>query len=187
MTMGLPALGEALFRVLSTGDADLAAEVVHPRNTNRESSIAPPAASLPGPRGTLASGVWMRSAFSDLRFPVSGVLHDENRVWVRLRMRGTHTGPFVRYKDGKLDQAVPPTGREIDFEQLHLLDVRDGRVFHHEAVRDDIGMLGQLGVFPPSPAVGLRVAAWRVSGRATRAAAEIAAAAARAAEDFRER
>lgn len=181
MAMNHAELGEALFRILETGDADLAVEVVHPDNHNREASVAPTACSLPGPRGTLASGAWMRSAFSGLRFPVSAVVCDGDRVWVRLRMQGTQTGPFVRFREGKLDQAIPPTGKDIDFEQVHMLDVKDGKVIRHEALRDDIAMLGQLGVFPPSPAVGGKMLAWKASGRAARAAAEVTAAAARAA------
>ncbi|MER7867760.1 ester cyclase [Streptomyces cellulosae] len=86
---------------------------------------------------------------------------DGDRVWVRLRMRGRHTGPFVRYREVRLDQAVPPTGREIDCEQIHVLALREGRVVGHEAVRDDVTMLRQLGVFPPSPAVAPRMAAWK--------------------------
>ncbi|WP_329454583.1 ester cyclase [Streptomyces sp. NBC_01497] len=180
MTINPTDLGEALFRVLQTGDRDLAVEVVHQDNHNREASVAPRACSVPGPAGTLASGAWMRSAFSDLRFPVSASVHDGDRVWVRLRMQGTHTGPFVRFHDGRLDQAVPPTGRDIDFEQVHMLDLKDGQVIRHEAVRDDIAMLGQLGVFPPSPAVGLRMLAWKATGRAARAAEAVSAEAARA-------
>ncbi|MEV6024602.1 ester cyclase [Streptomyces sp. NPDC052036] len=123
----------------------------------------------------------MRSAFSDLRLPVLGVAGNDDQVWVRLRMQGRHTGPFVRFRDGRLDQAIPPTGREIDVEQVHLLDVREGKVVRHEAIRDDITMLGQLGVFPPAPATAVRMLAWRMSGRATRAAAEVAKLAADAA------
>lgn len=94
----------------------------------------------------------MRSAFSDLRFPILGVARNDQQIWVRLRMQGRHTGPFVRFKDEALDQAIPPTGRAIDFEQIHVLDLCDGKVIRHEAVRDDITMLGQLGVFPrPRP------------------------------------
>ncbi|MGR6968405.1 hypothetical protein ACU639_02155 [Streptomyces cynarae] len=47
-------------------------------------------------------------------------------------------------------------------------------------MRDDITMLGQLGVFPPSPAVALRMLAWRVTGRAARAATSVTAQAAEA-------
>jgi predicted ester cyclase len=178
-------LADGLFRVLATGDPALALEVVHEDFRNREAAVAPQACALRGPAGTLASGAWMRYAFSDLRFPLLGVARNDDQVWVRLRMQGRHTGAFVRFRDGALDQAVPPTGREIDYEQIHVLDVRDGKVVGHEAVRDDITMLGQLGVFPPAPPTALRMLAWRVTGRAARAAADVAAEAAEAAASLK--
>jgi predicted ester cyclase len=174
-------LGSGLFHILETGDPILAAEVVGESNVNREAAVAPAACHIPGPAGTLASGAWMRSAFSDLRFSFLGFAEAEDQVWVRLRMQGRHTGPFVRFREGKLDQAIPPTGHDVDFEQVHLLTLQDGQVVRHEAVRDDVTMLGQLGVFPPAPATMLRMIAWRVSGRASRAAAEVTALAAEAA------
>ncbi|MFG2789739.1 ester cyclase [Streptomyces sp. NPDC048419] len=167
-------LAHGLFRILETGDPALAAEVVHEEFRNRESAVSPAACALAGPAGVLASSAWMRFAFSDLRFPVLGVAHNDRQVWIRLRMQGRHTGPFVRFRDGALDQAVPPTGRAVDCEQIHVLDLRDGKVAGHEAVRDDIGMLGQLGVFPPAPATALRMLAWKVTGRAGRAATQVA-------------
>jgi predicted ester cyclase len=185
MGMDATELADGLFRVLATGDPVLALDVVHEDFRNREAAVAPPACALPGPAGTLASGAWMRYAFSDLRFPVLGVARNDDQVWVRLRMRGRHTGAFVRFRDGALDQAVPPTGREIDYEQIHVLDVRDGKVVGHEAVRDDITMLGQLGVFPPAPPTASRMLAWRVTGRAARAAAQVTAEAAEAAASLK--
>ena len=181
--MGMDAtdLAHGLFRVLETGDPALAAEVVHDDFHNREAAVSPTACALPGPAGVLASGAWMRFAFSGLTFPVLGIARDDEHVWVRLRMQGRHTGPFVRFRDGALDQAIPPTGRDIDFEQIHVLELRDGKVVGHEAVRDDMTMLGQLGVFPPAPATALRMVAWRVSGRATRAATDVTAKAVEAA------
>ncbi len=174
-------LARGLFRVLETGDPALAAEVVHDRFANREAAVAPAACSLSGPAGVLASSAWLRSAYEDLRLPIDAMAEDGDRVWVRLRMQGRHTGPFVRYRDGRLDQAVPPTGREIDCEQIHVLDLHEGKVVRHEAVRDDVTMLQQLGVFPPSPSVALRMAAWKVGGRAARAAEEVTRRAAEAA------
>ncbi|MEU3187650.1 ester cyclase [Streptomyces sp. NPDC006923] len=179
--MDANALASGLFRILETGDPALAAEVVSESNHNREAAVSPAACRIPGPAGTLASSAWMRYAFTDLRFPLLGIAEGKDQIWVRLRMQGRHTGPFVRFREGKLDQAIPPTGREIDFEQVHVLDVRNGQVTGHEAVRDDITMLGQLGVFPPAPATVARILAWRVSGRAARAAAEVTARAAEAA------
>ncbi|MFF1519538.1 ester cyclase [Streptomyces sp. NPDC058305] len=181
--MGLDSaeLGRGLFRVLETGDWELAAEVVHEDFRNREAAVSPTACSMPGPAGVLASGAWMRSAFSDLRFTVIAIAHERDHVWVRLRMQGRHTGPFVRFANGALDQVVPPTGRKIDFEQIHVLGLSDGKVISHEAVRDDVTMLGQLEVFPPKPARLLRMIGWRLSGRATRAASQVSTAAAEAA------
>jgi predicted ester cyclase len=181
--MGIDTLGLAhgLFRVLETGDPELAAEVVHLDFSNREAAVAPKACNLRGPAGVLASSAWMRYAFTDLHFPITETARNDSQVWVRLRMRGTHTGPFVRFRDGALDQAIPPTGRDVDFEQIHVLELRDNQVISHEAVRDDITMLGQLGVFPPNPGVGLHMIGWKLTGRAARAAADVSAAAADAA------
>ncbi|MFF0290759.1 ester cyclase [Streptomyces sp. NPDC005262] len=174
MGMDTAELAHGLFRILETGDPVLTADVVGEDFHNREAAVSPPACAIPGPAGVLASGAWMRSAFSDLRFPILGVARTDDQIWVRLRMQGRHTGPFVRFKDEVFDQAIPPTGRRIDFEQIHVLDIRDGKVIRHEAVRDDITMLGQLGVFPPAPATALRMLAWRMTGRAARAAAQVA-------------
>ncbi|MFJ9696510.1 ester cyclase [Kitasatospora sp. NPDC101183] len=180
--MGITAEDAArgLFTVLATGDAALAARVVHPEFVNREAVVSPAASSIPGPAGVLASGAWLRAAFSDLAFPVSGVVHEGDQVWIRLRMVGRHTGPFVRYRDGRLDQAIPPTGVEIDTDQVHVLRLRDGKVLRHEAVRDDLTLFGQLGLVPPGPVARL-VEEWRADGRAAEAADRIAESADRAA------
>lgn len=174
-------VAQNVFRVLETGDPVLARETAGPTFHNREASVAPAACSEAGPAGILASSAWMRFAFSNLRFVITGSSHSENQVWLRLRMQGTHTGAFVQFNDGVLAQAVPPTGKAIDFEQIHVLTLEDGLVVGHEAVRDDITMLGQLGVFPPSPAVGLTMLGWKLSGKAQRAAADVSRAAEEAA------
>jgi predicted ester cyclase len=47
---------------------------------------------------------------------------------------------------------IPPSGRHISVEQVHWLHVdEDGKIAEHWAVRDDLGMMRQLGVIP-SPA-----------------------------------
>ncbi|MGQ5640481.1 MULTISPECIES: ester cyclase [unclassified Streptomyces] len=183
ITMGIPAaaLGHALFQTLETGDSALAAEVVHEQFHNREAAVSPPACRIAGPAGVLASSAWMRYAFTDLRLPIDEVLADDSQVWVRLHMKGRHTGAFVRFKGEDVDQVVPPTGREIDFEQIHVLDLHDGKVIRHRAVRDDITMLGQLGFFPPGPVAAVSMLSWRITGRAARAASEVTQRAAEAA------
>jgi ketosteroid isomerase-like protein len=174
----------SLFKVIETGDPALATKVVGADFHNREASSSPVACALPGPAGALATSAWMRAAFTGLRFPVldTGTDDERGQVFLRVRMQGRHTGPFVIFRNGKLDKIMPPTGRELDYEQIHVLAVRDGKVVRHEAVRDDMAMLGQLGVFPPTPAMAARLAAWKLTGRDRRAAAAVSALSARAAE-----
>jgi predicted ester cyclase len=183
MASNAAASARSIFKVLETGDPALAAEVVGPDFSNREAFNSPVACAIPGPAGVLASGAWMRSAFSGLRFPVidTGLDDERGQVFVRVRMQGRHTGPFVLFRDEKLDKIIPPTGRQLDYEHIHVLTVRDGQVVRHEAVRDDLTMLGQLGVFPPTPAMAARLAAWKLTGRDRRAAAAVSAQAAEAA------
>lgn len=170
-----------IFRVLETGDTSLAYETADPSFQNREASVSPSACSMPGAAGLLASSAWMRSAFPDLGFVVVDSAEQEGQVFVRVRMQGTQTAPFVQYTKGELAQIVPPTGKRIDFEQIHVFHVADGKVLDHSAVRDDITMLGQLGVFPPTPAFGMSTLMWKVSGKAKRAARTVSDEALRAA------
>src|SRR5690349_4708407 len=130
----------SLFKVIETGDPALAVEVVGVDFHNREASNSPTACAIPGPAGVLASSAWMRSAFTDLRFPVldTAVDDESGQVFVRVHMQGRHTGPFVLFRNGKLDKILLPTGREMDYEQIHILAVREGKVVGHEAVRDDL-------------------------------------------------
>jgi hypothetical protein len=67
--------------------------------------------------------------------------------------------------------------------QFHLHRLRGDEIIGHSAVRDDLGMLTQIGAFPPDPRLLARALAWRLTGRAARAGQDaIARAAAAAAE-----
>ncbi|WP_422741972.1 ester cyclase [Mycobacterium sp. WMMD1722] len=166
--------------MLETQDRHLAERIVAPDNDNRTATASPPACRIPGPAGALASSAWLRLAFPDLSFVHCASAAHQGMVWLRVRMRGTHTGPFVRYAEGSRAEVIPPSGRRIDVEQIHLVTVRDGLVVAHDAVRDDLGMLGQLGVFPPGCTLAAMLG-WRLTGRAARARRRVSAIAAAAA------
>jgi predicted ester cyclase len=57
-------------------------------------------------------------------------------------MTGKHTGLF---------NGIAPTGRPITHKQVHIFAIADGQITHHRAVRDDLGLLLQLGWRPGSP------------------------------------
>jgi hypothetical protein len=74
-------------------------------------------------------------------------------------MSGHHTGVATIYgEDGRLLQAMPPTGKRFAATQTHWFRLRDGRIVEHWANRDDQGMAMQLGWVPPSPWYLLRMA-----------------------------
>jgi predicted ester cyclase len=161
---------------VTTGDPDAAVASAAPDLVNDEAAAEPPACALPGPAGLLATSAWLRFAFSDLEIVEHTSLADADHVLSHVTFRGTHTGPFTQFADGRLTQVIPPTGRAFAVEQVHLFRVRDGELVRHAAVRDDLGLMTQIGVFPPTPAVGLRMAWWRLTGRAATAGRAVVAA-----------
>jgi predicted ester cyclase len=54
-------------------------------------------------------------------------------------MTGEHTGTF---------NGIEPTGKRISHKQVHIFTVAGGRITQHRAVRDELGLLLQLGWHP---------------------------------------
>jgi steroid delta-isomerase-like uncharacterized protein len=82
---------------------------------------------------------FLHGALDDLDYTIEDTLADGDRVALRVTMSGTHTGDFF---------GVPPTGRRFEAQQIHIFRMADGKVAEHWAVRDDLGMLRQLGASP---------------------------------------
>jgi predicted ester cyclase len=57
---------------------------------------------------------------------------------------GTHTGDILHTPWG----AIAPTGRDVSWQSVRIYRIADGKIAEHWAVRDDLGMLRQLGVLP---------------------------------------
>lgn len=160
----------ALFTALETGDAELARAAVSPDWVDHEAHFEQGLGALRGPASLLATGVWLRWGVPDLRFVEQATVADERHVLSYDLFTGTHTGPFISFRGGRVSRVIPPTGRRLEVRQTHVHEVRDGEVVGHVAIRDDLGMLTQLGVLPPTPSAVGRALAWRVGGRTRRAA-----------------
>jgi predicted ester cyclase len=93
----------------------------------------------PGPAGLKPIVAAFRAAFPDLRFTVEDVLADGDRVAVRVRMEGTHTGPLF---------GIAPTGRRVRVEQMNIERFRGERIVEHWRVTDELSLMKQLGVVP---------------------------------------
>ncbi|MET7767245.1 ester cyclase [Nocardia sp. NPDC005366] len=157
-------------RIMADGSlADFEA-IVHPRAHNREGVSEPPACRAAGPAAFYATALWLRGAYSDLRWEIHEVIAEGDLVVVHATMSGRQTGTFVAYDaDGGVAQAFPATGKSFATTQTHWLRLADGMVVEHWANRDDLGTATQLGWAPPSPAYLFRMR--RATGKARRDAA----------------
>src|SRR5262249_36629328 len=126
------------FRVLETSDSVVADRIIAPDFINREADDDPnrPDRGLRGPGGVIATSRWLSGWISDLRFDDHEVVAEDERVVVLLTMTGTHTGTI---------HGIPPTGRRFQQHQFHLFWMRAGQIVEHSALRDDLGLLQQLG------------------------------------------
>jgi predicted ester cyclase len=82
----------------------------------------------------------LRTAFPDLHFEIEELLVAEGDiVAARLTMSGTHKGPLM---------GTHPTGCWVRQAHMHLMRFRDRLAVEQWGVRDDLGMMQQLGVIP---------------------------------------
>jgi predicted ester cyclase len=135
------AIARASFRLIETGDTQLAEQIVAPDFVNEEAEDDPEEVERQqrGPAGFLATSRWLREAFSKLRFELQETLAEADTVMVAAIMTGQHTGSF---------NGIAPTGRPITHKQVHIFTITDGQITRHRAVRDDLGLLLQLGRRP---------------------------------------
>ena len=78
----------------------------------------------------------VHGAFPDISFTIEDSAESGDIIWVRVRGRGTATGPFFG----------PPSGRPVDFTVIDVARIADGRIAEHWGVPDRFAVLAQTGV-----------------------------------------
>jgi steroid delta-isomerase-like uncharacterized protein len=93
----------------------------------------------PGPEGQkeLMERLWR--AFPDAHFEIEHVAEDGDTVLCVGTMTGTHEGELF---------GVPGSGKRIAWRQCHVITVADGKASAHSGIRDDLGLLRQMGALP---------------------------------------
>jgi steroid delta-isomerase-like uncharacterized protein len=85
----------------------------------------------------------MRSAFPDLDFSIEEQISERDKVASRFEWTGTHTGQFL---------GVPATGRKVRVWGIVIDRLEEGRIKETRIIMDTLGLMIQLGVFPPPTA-----------------------------------
>jgi predicted ester cyclase len=85
--------------------------------------------------------------FPDFHYRIEEATAEGDRVVCKVTMTGTHLGlPTLPEVFSGMLKGVAPTGRRVQVLHFHSFRVRDGQIAEHAAVRDDLGMLLQLGL-----------------------------------------
>ena len=87
--------------------------------------------------------LWLGRVFSDQRWEIHQVIGEGDTVVVFCTYHGRHTGDLM---------GMPPTGRQVAYDYVHIVRFRDGKSVEHWGVRDEATLMRQLGVTPERPA-----------------------------------
>lgn len=87
------------------------------------------------------------SVFPDFTYRIEESTAEGDRVVCKVTMTGTHRGqPTLPDIFGGMLAGVAPTGKPVKVLQFHSFRLAGGQITEHAAVRDDLGMLQQLGI-----------------------------------------
>jgi predicted ester cyclase len=126
------------------GDAEAWAGFYAPDCTNHGRPV--------GRAGMLAVFRSLLQAFPDFHFEERCLVAEGDAVAAELIMSGSHRGTPALPVLGGLLTGLPPTSRRVSVENIHVYRFRDGLIADHRAVRDDLGLMQQLGLLPASSA-----------------------------------
>jgi predicted ester cyclase len=78
-------------------------------------------------------------AFPDAKWTVTEIIAEGNKVFVKQRVQGTHTGVF---------QNISPTNRAISNDGMVIYSFENRKIVSHQIQTDRLGFLQQLGILP---------------------------------------
>lgn len=99
-----------------------------------------------GLAGVERTMLWLGQVFSDQRWEIHQLIQEADTVVVQATHHGRHTGDLM---------GIPPTGREVAYDYIHIMRFRNGKAVEHWGMRDDMSLMRQLGVMPERPAAAV--------------------------------
>jgi steroid delta-isomerase-like uncharacterized protein len=127
------ALAREFYQKISAGDLSVIDQQLADDFVDRE--------ELPGLPNT-RQGVrqffeMFRGAFPDLKMSPEDIIAEGDKVVIRARLQGTHSGEFM---------GIPATGKKIDLPVIDIMRFQGGKAIEHWGAMDSGMMMQQLGV-----------------------------------------
>lgn len=136
-------LSRRFTELFSTGDEALADEVLSPDVVFHGTAGDGELRGIDAMKGFIAG---YRRAFPDAHSTVEDQIAENDKVVTRWRARGTHRGQLG---------PIAATDRKFEIDGVTIERIAGGRIAEVWVARDELGLLGQLGVLPaPEPATG---------------------------------
>ena len=92
-----------------------------------------------GFEGVKQTMLMLGRAFSDQRWEIHQIIREGDMVVIHTTHHARHTGELM---------GMPPTGREVHYDYVHIVRFRDGKGAEHWSVRDQFTLMRQLGLLP---------------------------------------
>jgi len=123
---------------LNSGDTSMIHEYISSDYFDHESQVDPIRSKMRGPEEFIDTVKNLRTAFPDLHYKELEIFASKDMVISTLFVTGEHLGNFF---------AIPPTGRKIAYQAVHIHNIgNDGKIIEHKAIRDDLTLMMQLGL-----------------------------------------
>ena len=126
-------LVRAGFQAFNSGDADQCLALAAPDLIINLSELPEP---QHGREAWRQGFEMMRRAFPDLQAHIEDIFAAQDKVAVRLRIRGTHSGEFL---------GIPATGRTVEYVSHEFYRIADGLIAEEWICSDMATLLHQLG------------------------------------------
>jgi steroid delta-isomerase-like uncharacterized protein len=123
------------WEVAEKGDYDAFGDYI------REDSLdhSPMPGQPPGLEGVKYIFKMLKAAMPDFSQEIVDMVAEGDRVVVRAVSRGTHQGEMM---------GLPPTGKQVQIDEIHIVRVKDGKMTEHWGLVDQAALMAQLGLTP---------------------------------------
>jgi steroid delta-isomerase-like uncharacterized protein len=129
------AIARQFYKLIETGDLDLADEVVAEDYVNHNAIPG----QTPGLAGYKEAISALRASVPDIQYTIDDQIAEGDKVLTRYRATGTHQGEFL---------GVPASGKPLTFRALVLQRVVNGKIQESWLEMDMLGLMQQMGALP---------------------------------------